>query len=133
MKLVENGTPVVIAPTQSAYAILLGNGHILGIFASKTDMTISWAIATHTGASLVGGSLVRVGGYLYWQCIGGTMINLGASSGSPLSPVYTANNPASGTFMSVWLDYAFQKLVPQGYASSGTPGVKMIQSTMDAG
>jgi hypothetical protein len=140
MKLVENGTPVEIAPAQSQCAILLppvaggrANYQILAILASNTDPIIGWAIQSHTGASLTGGQLVRVGNFLYWQCTNGTMVTLCTVSG-PLSPVYTANNPNTGAFMSVWLDYTFQKLVPQGYAAAcSIPGVRMIQSTMDAG
>ena len=140
MKLVENGTPVEIAPAQSQCAILLPpvaggrtSYQILAILASNTDPIIGWAIQSHASSSLTGGQLVRVGGYLYWQCTNGTMVNLFAGS-AQLSPVYTANNPTSGAFMSVWLDASFQKQVPMGYAGScGIPGVKMIQSTLDAG
>ena len=80
MKLVENGTLVTIPSINSQSAIVLAStpgGTPIGIFAilaSSTDRVIQWALGLRANSSLVGGQLMRVGSYLYWQCSNGVMI-----------------------------------------------------------
>ena len=141
MKLVENGNPVEIAPAQSAYGIRLPpvaggrtSYQMVAILAWNQDPIIPWVIGLQTGATLVGGQVVRVGNYVYFQCSDGTMVLLGSGSG-PVGPVWVANNPINGAFVSAWFDYVFQKLVPSEYTllTGNTFATHNIQSTLDAG